>query len=405
MKQAIIQQAVPGVTGNQDFTDAIFSSDVKAAIFLMSSATATHTNTADFRTAIGLLDGTNQSVAAIYGQDATVGASNWRRNHNAANCVGQTADSSTFTVLGAGSFISNGARVNYSAVTGSALVTCILIGGSDVTAAKLSCDFTGGGAETKTVNHGGSSAPTAIIAVSHYGTSASTTTRGSIGMGFYANGLYGSNNLDRLDAQATEQAQGWVATDLVLRDIGSSYGVTISNVGSTSFDVTTSADATTDRVDFLAIWITNGAAKAGTFTTNTTTGSHVAVSGMSKKPSVLLTLPSRQTATGLDNTDGGGVFGVGAAVNNNGTTQYGLVVGSSDDAAATQVNKSQASNSQMVRILNVSGAAIVGETVQSWDNGGVTANAATADGTAHLIPYLAMGNGSGGGAGLLLGVG
>ena len=406
MKAAIVQLATPGATGNQDYTDAVFSSDVKGAIIISSSPTSTGSNTADFRHSIGFMDGTNQSLAAIYGQDATVGASNWRRNHSASNCFGHTADSSTFPALGSATIISTGIRANWSAVASTMLHTALILGGSDTSCAKLGVDFTGGGGETKTVNHGGSRAPDLIFCCSHFGATGSTTARGSLGFGCWTPTGSVTNNADRLDAQATEQAQGRLQTGEVLFDIGSAYGVTIGNANATSFDVTTSADASTDHCDFLAVWIDSVSAKTGTMAINTTTGAYTAISGLSKKPAVVVAMISRQTAVGTDNTDAGGIFGISFAVNNNGTIQHGGSVSSSDDGAATQVNKSQTTATQLHAVLNTTGAVAAAAAVTAFNtDGSVTMNAGTANGTAYLAGYAAFGNQTSGGAGLLMGVG
>lgn len=404
LKVAVVQgTAGTGTpTFTQDFTDsnAGFSSDVKAVIFLGSSATANHTATNTRRFNIGFAAATGGNTQAtsslIAANGTTADAAAIYSETEAYNFVETNFGSSgEFSI---NSWLSNGVRVNWTDQSSGELLTAILLGG-DIEAKVVFADFTNATApESLSISHGLGGTPEIIIALGQLAT-ASSTVRQSLG--FWYNGTYSSFATQLNDGGGSPSvalnlfSTGILGFTTGVSNAALSNTVTLSSVGSSNFTATASAQ-TDGKLAFLVLRSTGAnplVASLGTYDSATSTGNSTIVSGMTVKPQVLLSVPSIMTATGTSVTDPAGVNGLVAAVDNAGAgTQYGGIVVSSDDGAATSVEKSQATNSQALRILSIAAGAVdVQATVNAWNSGGITLNYSDAGGSAFKIPYIAFG--------------
>ena len=387
-------------TFTQDFTDsnAGFASDVKAAIFIGSSATANHTDTADAYLSIGVVTGSGaewcvcnmSSDAATPNETARCQQQSQLYSH--INNAGTTNGDAAFN-----SFLSNGIRINWTDQSVSELITCVLLGG-DIEAKVVNGIFVGGAPETLNVAHGMSGTPEVVIQLMiNQNADPGSNSVGRLSTGFWAasqqsamtmafgTGTSQSSNMYLHSAASGGEQQTGAALN---------YITTISAVDATNVSIATNATAGTDRVILLCLRGTAGAivAKTGIYSTPTATGNDTPISGMSAAPQVLLSIPTRMTAVDTgDTTDSAAAYGLIAVVNNGGS-QYGGATSTCDDAkAAPMDNSHETTNSQALRILAVAGTADVEATVNSWDSGGVTFNYSNINASAWKIPYLAFG--------------
>lgn len=397
LKQAIVQAAAPGSTGTQDFTDAVFASDCKAAIFISSKASAVDTATRSVSFSVGMTASTGPSSASLAAWSGDDGAGN-------TDCVTSTVITTSCyrvrdfnSVEGEAiidSFLPDGVRINWSnASPYGELVTALLLGG-DIEANIVSATWT---AETvKTVSHGLSGAPEIIIGL----IGVASGVQASIGWWASTGPTYGYANLYSADASATTSVHSAANTDglLATKTTGSvTRTFTIGSVDGTTFDCTASASWASGIAVFLCLRSTGATplvAQAGAFTTKiSSTGTEVEVSGMSVAPSVLLCIPTLLTSLGVLSNDS--TYGLMASVNNAGSTQYGgstLIedYGAEPDDAAGQPYCRTTADSALV-MMAVDGSEDVVATVSSWDSGGVTLNYSNIGASAFQVPYLAFG--------------
>lgn len=401
LKVAVVQAAAGAGTPpfNQDFTDgtAGFSSDVRAALFIGSRATANHASAgaAQFNIGLAARTGGNTQATASFRVNDGVSGGNQAGNFGSTSYAYSLANTSYGSdgECAVGSWLSNGVRMSWSDQSIGELITAILIGG-DVEARVVSATFTNAAApDTRTVSHGLSGAPEVIIAVcpGNYGSALSLGT-------WVTGGTYTSRATYSNPDASVGDVYGWAGSDSIATRLftGSPvFSATISNVGASTFQLQTDAP-NADTVYLLCLRGTTDplVAKNGVLDTPTTTGTFAAVAGMGAAPKLLLTFPSRQTTIGRVSGDGGGAFGLIAAANNGGS-QYGGVTVTEDDNADPTVAKCQSTDSQALRVLDIAASATVQAAVQSWDAGGVTLNYSAANVAALKVPYLALGVASG----------
>jgi len=399
-----IAQAAAGTgtpTFTQDFTDASagFSSDVKAAIFVGSQATANHTTTGRAALNIGVAAATGGNTQGAVSTDSDDGLvttdSNGYGDDSFAYVNARPSTAGSDGEFSINSWLSNGVRVDWADQSESELITAVLLGG-DIEARVVSTALNG--TTPVTLNHGLSAAPEVIIGLTSTASDAGAPGTGRISIGFWDGTNYVSYSVASSNAAGSENLGADLSTTYILSEITTAgvlnWSASLSSVGATTFDVTASA-ATTDLVIFLCLRGTGAAlaASAGVFDTSTSTGVATEVSGLSVAAQVLLAIPTLQTATGLD---GAGDMNIGliAAVNNSGAgTQYGGCVNSLDDGVSPTVNKSQSTNSQALRCLDAAGAADVEATIDSWGTS-VALNYSNVNASAFKIPYLAFGQAS-----------
>lgn len=393
LKVAVVQAAAASgsPTFTQDFTDSVFSSDVRGALFIGSSATTNETASANAQLNFGFAGATGGTTQASVSLRAVDAAATTETHNNVSASLAYNfsrGDSTTDGEFSINSFLSNGVRVDWADQSFGELITCVLLGG-DIEARVVSATFTGGAApDTRTVAHGLGGAPEVILAFCRVAFGTQTSIGAWDGSGYVHFTTYSANAGAVADIYSRVETTGIVAPKATSTP---SFTATLTNVGASNFDVQT--DTPNSRtIYFLCLRGTSGAivAKTGVFDTPTSTGDSAVVSGMSAAPQLLLAIPTRQTATGNVTGDDAGAFGLIAAATNTGT-QYGGVTASEDDGADPSVSKSQSTNSQALRVLDITGAADIEATVSSWDSGGVTLNFSNINASARKIPYLAFG--------------
>lgn len=406
MKVSVVQAAAGTGTPTftQDFTDSTTfgGATPKCAIVLGSAATANNSSTANIQSTIGFIASAQASIG-ISDNDAvstnTAGYANYSTQaYSMPDFGGNTSGDAT------GAMIANGVRLSWTDQSAAELVNVILIGGDvECAVASLTNNNT---TSAQAVTHGLTAAPQAIIAMTPGQGSGDATGNARYGLGFWdgTNSKTLAVSLNQT-GQATVTAAGHLSSTVAIGVKANAAGFVwtgaISNVGATTFDLTTSAN-TTSVMHFLSLRSTSGTAlgvKAGTFGTKTSTGTNADISGMSQAPQLVLYGLSRTIAvdTNYSGVDDASVLGLGAAVKNTGTgsTQYATIVNCSVDGAATSTNHaySQTSNTKAILIPDASSScsADVEATINSWDSGGITNNYSNIAATGRQIAYLAIG--------------
>lgn len=399
MKAAVVQSAMPSSpTANQDFTDGVFSSDVKAGLCFLSRGVTSNTIAEHSGIGIGVIDSAaTQRAWSTHNQDA-LGTSSDVRQEMSTTQIALFADAAANDTIAeaVGSILSNGVRAAWSDWNANELVSMLMIGGSDVEASVVSATLNG--TTDVTVNHGLSAAPHVIICVSS-GEAASSNGTYCHSIGFYDVGAatYRGLSYRENNAATTLIAQKWMDSSIASEhsNTADTWNATINDVGATSFDVVASA-ATTDVLFFLCIRVTGGTFKVGDFTTRTTTGTQADISGMAAAPKAVIYatsfLSSASGAGTIVNDTNCESFGIGAAVNNESVTQQAASAKWADDAVVlgTTDTKSLTSGNKAGVAFNGSGALAYAFDIESWDSGGVTHDYTTVDGTARRVIYLAI---------------
>lgn len=406
MKVSIVQAAAATGTPTftQDFTDSTTfgGATPKCAIVLGSAATANNSSTANIQSTIGFIASAQASIGISDNDAVSTNAAGYANYSTQAYSMpdfgGNTSGDAT------GAMIANGVRLSWTDQSAAELVNVILIGGDvECAVASLTSNNT---TSAQAVTHGLTAAPQAIIAMTPGQGSGDATGNARYGLGFWdgTNSKTLAVSLNQT-GQATVTAAGHLSSTVAIGVKANAAGFVwtgaISNVGATTFDLTTSAN-TTNVMHFLSLRSTSGTAlgvKAGTFGTKTSTGTNADISGMSQSPQVVLYALSRTIAVDTDysSVDNASVLGLGIAAKNTGTgtTQYGTVFGCSVDNTATSGNHaySQTSNTEAIRIPDASAscAADIEATINSWDSGGITNNYSNIAATGRQILYLAIG--------------
>jgi len=402
MKQAVVTQAIPGSATTQDYLDGTFSSDVKAALFLITGATATDTATAHGRIGIGITDFTNHRVVSESSQNGLVATNVTACNTRSgvASCIALVeTNTSTFTVQATASSQATGARASFSDIDAAQLCSALLLGGSDIEVSVVSIPLTTGSDTNLDVAHGLSGEPDAYI-VFNTGFSTGTQADGRVSMGFATR-----SGSTYTHASTTFESDGalTLGNSGVYAYVSDAYcggrltatswhhGVTLSQSATPATTFYASASATLATAStWYCLCIKGVTAKCGVATLPTGTGSTALVTGMSVAPSVLLTLPTRiTTVNSVLQNDDAGFFGLGLAVNNSTQCTAGGV--SSDDNATTTNEKSYLNSAKALVTRSTTGTEVYSATVNSWDAGGVTLNYSAVAGTGTLAPYLAFG--------------
>lgn len=398
MKAALVQAAIPGSTGTQDITDSNISSDFRTTFSFGGYATATNTLTAHAAIGAGFTDGTAQCAeVALFedGQNPTDCRSNL--DDSFAYAVQGLNSSTTTAECAPSSVLSNGIRLNWTDIDAAQLVNHLLLSGSDLTATVKTAVLNGTTPVSVTHSLGGT--PDVIIAIHHGGTD------GALGSGSYSYGWWvrddavaggvkyghvtGRNGHGATTVACTQRTS---TSKIAAYHTGTSpvYSVTIQNAGATTFEVVADA-ATTNLVGLLCL--RGIAAATGVVNLPTGTGSTALISGLPSTAKAALFLLNQNTSSveTSSTSDTAGVFGIGVAVNNNGTIQQMSACMSSDDGIvtpSTSIEKCQTSNTQAIRILDVAGAADVEGAVTGMTTS-VTVNFTNVN-AAVPTPYLVL---------------
>jgi hypothetical protein len=350
----------------------------------------------------------SQAACGIYSTDNAVTQDTGTacNNDSAYYVLGTTAGGSNteFTVSNWAATASN-VELSYSDTgDGSTQFGTLFLGG-DIEAKVVRTNFTGAAApDTRTVAHGLNGAPEVIIAITNEGTSPPDDGEDII-IGFWAGGQYASNFISNpagTTAPAGQSAQQ-VRDDCISGRIDTSAGVTkytISNVDADSFDFSTDATSST-YVEFLCLRGTTAAlvAKAGVYTSPTGGGNASMGLSMTAAPQVLIMLPTRCPAVNTAYTDSNaGQAGLMMACNNAGSgTQYVGVSASNEDGSTNTDCLTRGCTDTILYGYSNTSAQLYAATVNAWQADDVQLNFSVAPGTAVVIPYLAIGQGSAGG--------
>lgn len=380
----------------------IFDGDVKAALFFGTAAASASVITSPGYFMLGMTDGTNQAQLNVASADGTA-TTNWRailRNNIAAGFAEVTAGNTLCSATA--SIIQNGARLNWTQVNSAGYrVDGLVFGGSGIEAQVVTSSFVGGGAETKTVSHSLSGAPDIVIAM--ISTAAFNTWRGQgrSSYGFYARAAntYAGIAQTRLDGQTTEDLSQILSTTWIAAQINNAgtveYAVTLGNFTATTFDAVTNANASTNGIAFLLLKIPNVNAKTGVIDLPTDTAEFAAVSGMTKRPNILIALPSLLTAANAASvSDNADCFGFGATYENNAyAEQFSGVLLTDDGQAGTKNSKSMTSG-LLCQVPTLSGTPVTQmlALASSFRNDGINLSMGTPDTVIRKLGYLAFGD-------------
>ena len=400
MKVALLQQATRTTTGTQNWTDSSVTSDLKAAIFFNTDATANASVTAAFKGNIGCTDLTNNVAFGMGAVDATAASSGITGQVvSNTNCLLRVASTGLATLAAAYSAtLSNGVTINYGTVDGAAyLVNCLLISGSDVEVKTSNAQFATTDT-TKTITHNLTGTPDLVIVVASVGQTAMGVNFAALNpiLGFYDGTNSVGLGFDNAPSTSPTSVDARITADLGHNVFGASDNFTLllSSVGSSTFTLSRTA-TNSEGMSVMCIAIRHTANTAAALAFNTTlptsTGNAALVTGMAVKPQLLFSIPTRLTTNSLTNTDAAGAFGFGVACNDSGTTQQMSIAATSEDVVTTTVSKSQISITQALMVLNDSGTIVNEATVNSWDSGGVTLNHSVVSGTAYEMIGLAYG--------------
>lgn len=387
----------------QDFTDSgVFGGDAPVFAYCQfADGTATDTSVNPYRWSAGVSDGTREGSLSV------------RVGNNAGNSLGSYASYNNRGLVHVDSagnvdayanitFITNGVRLTWQDAPPAAWLIECLAGSGDVEAGVWNLT-SNNGTSAQSVTHNLTGTPDLILTfTAGQGANTDSQTNVTIGAGFWTSGAEVGFTQSVASAVATNQASArMISATAINKQVTNSTNLTytgnISNVGSSTFDVTFSA-AHTNHSFGLALRGINGAtlyAQAGTFTSKTTTGTNADITGMSGAPQAVLMIASQLTALDTGSTGAAAEgWSYGMAAKGSGTTQYGTTSGLTDDDASSADTAfwSQVSTTKLFRTLNTSGATLNSATVSSWDSGGLTPNHDTVDGTAYEVAYLAFGS-------------
>jgi len=375
---------------------------VKAAIAAFSSRSATSTlATFKYSSGMACYDGSTTHQMSLNGHfndnsSGTVTASTSNRTDDSEFLKSSNATPKASLT----SWLSNGVQVTWNpAATAAWYFSTLLLGGdiqANIVHAQLDSDT------STTISHGLSAAPEIIIAMTELaitppdgtGTliigfwAGSSSTQAGIGMDYPLTG----DTVPGVVAQRVESASMIVKVSNT--GPATTFVGTVANVGSTTFDLTTTANAF-GYVSFLCLRGTTTplVGKAGVYTTPASTGNASMSLGLSVAPSVLLMVPSRQTTTGSlasDDTAGAIGFYVGANRSSSASSVYGgktaqIDVGADPTAADRKYDTTRFST------LTTAGADSVVATLNAWQSDDIQLNFSNVGGGQQKWVYLAFG--------------
>jgi hypothetical protein len=400
MKVALVQVACPASTGNVDFTDASVSSDLVGAFFFGGIAATNDSTAANAAWSFGATDLTGNVCIAYDGRDNVTGATS-QGLASSTKAVQRNSGSGSGVVAAYSSTLSNGVRMNYSAVTSGALTSALLISGSD-TAMKVGSVQYGTSDVFQVVTHGLGGTPDVLIVFVAGNSTGTDVGAQAISAGFWDRTTTNCfTSALRFQSGANPTSGNAYMADVAIGKSLANGSVTnthtLVSVGATTFTLQRPSTGTSDFVPWIALRGTGArmVTKAAMVTTPLATGNSTLISGMSGAPQVILTLPTRlQTANALQTDDTTGSYGFGVACNHDGTTtQYASCISTMQDNVATSVSKHMASNTTGLGVLDNTGAYTVKSTVNSWDSGGATLNYSAVNASALEVIYLAFGQG------------
>lgn len=395
---AVIRQAANTSTGTQDFTSSGFGT-AKAAIFLFTSAVTDGTAINGHDIGMGFTDGTKQYV--LNGNSVhNVGTTDNRRYlfTNAVITFGTPgASSPTLAQAAFSAFITDGIRINWTVVNTATLITCILLGGDDLSVhaneksmldtVDSVIDITDPGFE-----------PDVILAINSEKITASGD-RPWLFLTFGAVHNDGAGGIDQRfishamkDGLATSEIYSRISNQGGCGTISASSGNydwygEFSAFDSSGFSVTTrNAGGNNALLCYLALKFANHESWVGTHTTPTSTGND-AETGPSLKPQLVILGQSFNEVVNTSYSDGrAGPIGLAVFTDSAEFANSAAV----EDAAGTTNNQSLSDN-VAIQLPDHDGTAGLTASFVSMDSGaGWTNNYSVVDATAKLFWAVAV---------------
>ena len=375
MKVGIVQVPSPAGAGVVNFTDAQFSGDVVGGIFLADNATANDTTTATARFGIGATDGTNNISLGFSVVDATAGAGSQGIISSTKSIISYAPGSGVVAPTGAlSSVLSNGLAMNLTSASTGRLMSCMLLGGSDIGMKVGSAQFAAA-TTSQVVTHGLGHAPDIIILLVGEGATGTDTAISSMDVGLWErqNGTAAAYSLFMVNNANPTSFTGYVSnvdSGQLLGNGVTNGNVTITSAGNTTFTITFSAGAGTNvMVGWIAV-CGNGiqmASKCFASTIPTSNGTSNIVTGLTSPAQAVLVLPTRMTSVAtVVTSDAAGSYGAGFACNRLGVSQYGGAFATSQYNVATSQAKSVASAQYQFASLTDAGAYSANGNISSW---------------------------------------
>lgn len=380
---AVVRAALNTSTGVQSFTSSGFGTP-KAAIFIVSRATADDTLAADAIIGFGFTDGTNQMTAGMFAEDVTI-PTETARHFDLALCIGCNEvggfGSETFDAAFS-QWVTDGVEINITdtANNGALLLTVILINGSDVTAKMTSIETSVGNSPYDHTDVGFE--PQVVFGLSN-GTNGNNQG-GVVSFGVAVNNgvsvEQGCIAIGATDNQTPSAVDTICYNNRFLAEINNvgtiNWDSILSDFDASGFTVTQSAQLSSDHLQFLSLAIANSPdLKVMEFDTPTSTGSD-SVTGVGFQPEFMLSLLTACTVSNTLRTSDEDGFGVAVF---DGTNVISNVV-SSDDNANPAVAKSISSD--QFRMLHNGSSDLFVASFTSFDADGFTVNYSTAPATA-----------------------
>lgn len=388
--------SLAGITGTQTYTVSGFGTP-KAAIFIANEATVNQVSHADASIGFGFTDGSRQFCVAAHSQDSQAD-SNTAHKTSTTQCI--EIISSDATHIGYASFsqwVTDGVEINWTAapdVTGW-FVTCILVGGSDVS--MYAGDFTASGSvttETNVTDPGFTPDSVILIGAGNdaYDTQDSPTAQALFMLGFAnwdgATVTQCSSNWQADDASATSVNRNLVSDLYANEHPAASYAIEIKDFDAQGFSAWTRIAGGAFKYAYLAMKFGGVAGHwAGIVTSPTTTGNK-SVTTPGFKPQLVLQLPCTVTIKNSSRTSGStgaGAFGLTAF---DAASIFSTTV-EDEDAAAFMVTDSWADTRLVCR--DYLQQIIYVATFVSFDTNGWTLNYTTASLSGRVWPTLAIG--------------
>jgi hypothetical protein len=411
------QAAQPTSAGSVDLTPAVngevadvFADDVAGALAWCTNSTANGIS-AGALLALGFGNGTNEAGLCVAGADA-VTTSDWhsRINNTKAIQVRDTAGSATLAEADL-ALITNGISLDYTTADAVARrISALIFGGTGVECRQVTAAFTSGaGGETVEVDYGtafaGDAQPDFVIAFLNGNAINTNLAQGRSSIGCYARvaDTYVALLSSHQDNQTTEQASGIMLTDCIAGEIASgnnsaqNYKVTLGNFDGAAhtFDMISSAAASTDGICFFLFYCPNLAVATGTVAMPTDTNEFTVHTGLGKRPKCILALPSRLASVDSGSTaDAAGFAGITAAYLNNGAVEQ-LCCGISTDDGATGTNaliNKSITHARWVQTLGADGTTNAAGDIVAFTDDGATGQLTTAPAAAQQIGYIIFGD-------------
>ena len=374
--------ATPTSTGNVDVTTADLGGKTPKAVIIIASHADTDGTAEDgLALGVGFADATLEGSANISSQHAQTTTSTRRRFRTVLVIdllVGATAQVTANFV----SFITNGVRLNFTAVDSDAqLFTVIFFAGDDLSAHSDSIDL---GTGTSALDQTAPGFQPDLVFVA--GCAITANTQSGVAIFHFGVAVRDGSDTNRgiswssANALGTSAATLQMHTDSIGGEITTSqiWEASIDSFDASGFSITPSANAGNDVVIYLAISVGGLSAWVGSLDSPTSTGDDAQTGPGFKPQFVMLGMTAAQAEDTVESDADAGPIGF-SVFDKDGNEFSTAVV--EEDAVTTTNNQSLADN-QAVNFPNDAGTQIMAATFSTMDANGWTLNFSVADGTA-----------------------